>query len=44
MRTRVGLVLNPNHETKKARAKTQHMWNKNQTRLWQENISKTTVE
>jgi hypothetical protein len=31
-RIKLGLVLNPNHETRKIRIKTWHMWNKNPTK------------
>jgi hypothetical protein len=34
MRTKVNLVLNPNHETRKTRIKTQHVWNKNQSKFF----------
>jgi hypothetical protein len=33
-RQRVGLIINPNHETRKTRTTTQHMYNKNPTKIY----------
>jgi hypothetical protein len=41
MITRISLILNLNHETKKTRKRTQHMQNKNPTRFFCKEEMKT---
>jgi hypothetical protein len=54
MKTKVIIVPNPNHETKKTRIKPRHVQDKNlgrlycknevKTKLWQNNVPKSSVQ